>query len=71
MRVFYVVKLARMCLSMTCLRISESVLDEGALRKAVIFGDYPWNQAEIVDLRAVHCVDWKAVEIEIERIAND
>lgn len=48
----------------------ESVLDEGGLQKAVIFGDYPWNQAEIVDPRAVHCVDWKAVEIKIKRIAN-
>lgn len=37
----------------------------------IVFGDYPWNQGSELPKGDVRCVDWTAVEREIERIANE
>ncbi len=39
-------------------------------RQAILFGDYTWNQAKVLQQGVVRCIDWLAVETEIERIAN-
>ncbi len=49
----------------------DSVIDEGGLRKAIIFGDYPWNKDQKLGSMAVQCLDWLSVEDEIARIARN
>ncbi len=45
-----------------------AVADSG--RKAILFGDYSWNQAEELPGNVSRCRDWYEVEGEIERIAR-
>lgn len=40
------------------------------LKQGIIFGDYPWNEKVQLLEGMVRCIDWAAVEKEIERIAN-
>ena len=49
----------------------DSVIDEGGLREAIVFGDYPWNKDQTLGSVAVRCSDWVSVEKEIERIARN
>ena len=49
----------------------ESVIDEGGLREAIVFGDYPWNKDQKLGSVAVQCLDWLSVESEITRIASN
>ena len=49
----------------------ESVIDEGGLREAIIFGDYPWNKDHKLGSVVVRCLDWLSVESEITRIARN
>ena len=35
--------------------------------KAIVFGDYPWNQKEMLPEGMVRCADWTSVEGEIAR----
>lgn len=47
----------------------NSVLESG-LKEVIVFGDYPWNQAEVLPVGAMRCRDWQEVSKEIERIAK-
>ena len=49
----------------------DSVIDEGGIKEAIIFGDYPWNKDQKLGSMAVHCLNWLSVEDEIARIARN
>ena len=48
----------------------DSVLVEGGLQEAIVFGDYPWNQQVELGAGAVRCANWQAAVQEIGRIAD-
>lgn len=39
-------------------------------KSAILFGDYAWNRDIMLPSNVVRCVDWSAVEQEIDRIAH-
>jgi 5'(3')-deoxyribonucleotidase len=48
---------------------SENVIKHG-VKRAILFGDYPWNQHDVLLDGIVHCVDWDSTVMEIEKIAR-
>lgn len=47
----------------------HSVLAVG-MKEVIVFGDYPWNQAEQLPAGATRCRDWNEVRKEIRRVAG-
>jgi len=47
----------------------ESVLASG-LKEVIVFGDYPWNQAQSLPQGMTRCADWQVTEEEIGRISH-
>jgi 5'(3')-deoxyribonucleotidase len=47
----------------------ENVIKDG-VKRVILFGDYPWNQHEVLLNGIIHCVDWDSTVREIDKIAQ-